>query len=222
MRILTPPVFRNKSSIFTIATVPHPWTMQSLIHTRDDMDLKYIRRNTSRDTWIMAATKEFLGTGISSFARLAPVKKSVASEYGISRSLWLTAEQPALVSSATDLEDLNWVFGFDIAGAQLKNGRSETPVPGPERRPPPPKQEFDGPMPTEEQLNKQKALVASGGAFVRQGEPRGGKKEVVRKRDAVEAWNMADAEIWKFVRAFAARRTLERKTWESEERRYQG
>lgn len=222
LRIITPPVFRNKSSHFTIATVPHPWTLQSLIHNKDDMELKYVRRNTTRDTWIMAASKEFLGTGISSFARLAPIKEAVASEYGTSRSLWLTAEQPSLISSQKDLEDLNWVFGFDLAGARLKTGRSETPVPGPERRPPPPKQEFDGPVPTEDQLNRQKTLVLNGKMFVQKGEPRGGKKEVVRKREAVEAWNMADAEIWKFVRAFGARRTLERQTWESEEKRYLG
>ena len=130
LRILTPPIFRNKSTLFTIATVPHPWTLQSLIHTKEDMPLKYVRRNTTRDTWILAATKEFLGTGISSFARLAPFKEAVASEHGISRSLWLTAEQPTLMSNPKDLEDLNWIFGFELAGQRLKSGRSETPVPG--------------------------------------------------------------------------------------------
>ncbi|KAK5175354.1 uncharacterized protein LTR77_000493 [Saxophila tyrrhenica] len=222
LRVITPPVFRNKSSQFTITTVPHPWTLQSLIHTKDNMEIRYIRRNTTRDTWMMAATKELLGTGISSFARLAPFKEAVASEHGIARSLWLTAEQPSQVSSPKDLEDLNWIFGFDIAGARLKSGKSETPVPGPERRPPPPKQEFDGPVPTEDQLKKQKMLVLNGKAFVQQGERSGGKKETVQKREAMEAWNLADAEIWKFVRAFGARRTLERRTWEDDEKSYFG
>lgn len=221
-RIITPPVFRNKSSLFTIATVPHPWTLQSLIHTKDEMDIRYIRRNTTRDTWIMAATKELLGTGISSFARLAPFKEAVASEHGISRSLWLTAESPPRVSNPKDLEDLNWIFGFDIAGARLKSGRSETPVPGPERRPPPPKQEFDGPVPTDDQLKKQDLLVLNGAAFVQEGERRGGKKETIQKREAMEAWNLADAEIWKFVRAFAARRTVDREGWEKDEKSYLG
>jgi hypothetical protein len=221
-RIITLPVFRNKSTQFTIVTVPHPLTLQSLIHTKDNIDLKYLRRNTTRDTWILAATKELLGTGISSFARLAPFKEAVASEHGVSRSLWITAEQPPLVSNPKDLDDLNWIFGFDIASKRLKSGKSETPVPGPERRPPPPKQEFDGPVPTEDQLKKQQQLVELGGTLVKQGERKGGKKEIVQKRDAFEAWNLADAEIWKFVRAFGARRMLERKTWEDEEQRFQG
>ena len=55
--------------------------------------------------------------------------------------------------------------------------------------------------------------------------------EVVRKndagpangiRDAVEAWNMADTEAWRFVRAFAAREVVERRRWEEEERRFAG
>jgi hypothetical protein len=221
-RIVTLPVLRNKTIQFTIATVPHPWTLQGLVHTQDNMDIRYLRRNTTRDTWLMAASKELLGTGISSFARLAPFKEAIASEHGTANSLWITADQPPQVSNSKDLEDLNWIFGFDIAGKRLKSGKSETPVPGPERRPPPLKEDFDGPVPTQELLNTQRALVRSTSNFVNQGERSGGKKENIKTRDAFEAWNMADTEIWKFVRAFGARRTLERKTWEEEEENYQG
>ncbi len=221
-RIITLPVYRNKSTIFNIATVPHPFTIQTLIHNKDSMDLRYLRRNTTRDTWLMAASKELLGTGISSFARLAPLKETVASEYGVSRSLWITAEDPPDLADASDHEELNWYFGFDIAGPRLKDGHSETPVPGPERRPPPPKQEFDGPVPTEDQLERQVKLTKGGGYFVKSSESRIGRQETIAKRQAFEAWNMADAEIWKFVRAFGARRAVERKTFEDEEKKYQG
>ena len=221
MTVLTPPVFRNKSSTFVIATVPHPYTLQSLMHTKDDLTMQYVRRNTSRDSWIMAATKELLGTGISSFARLADVKDAIASDYGSARSLWLTAENPLRVSSEPDLESLDWVLGFQIGRRAMKSGKSETPVPGPERRPEPPKQEFDGPKPSEAQLEKQKALVQKSRLVVINGD-KGGKKDLGRVKEVVEAWNLADAEIWKFVRAWNARRTMAKKDWEKEEKRYLG
>ena len=36
-------------------------------------------------------------------------------------------------------------------------------------------------------------------------------------RDVMEAWNLADTEAWKFVRAFNARRAMERRKWEDDE-----
>lgn len=41
-------------------------------------------------------------------------------------------------------------------------------------------------------------------------------------RDAVEAWNMADTEAWRFVRAFGAREAMIRKKWELEEKHFAG
>ena len=41
-------------------------------------------------------------------------------------------------------------------------------------------------------------------------------------REMVEAWNLADTEAWRFVRAFAAREKSERKRWEKEERKFAG
>ena len=41
-----------------------------------------------------------------------------------------------------------------------------------------------------------------------------------RVREAVEAWNLADTEAWKFVRAFGARKAMEKAKWEEEEQRY--
>jgi len=41
-------------------------------------------------------------------------------------------------------------------------------------------------------------------------------------RAAVEAWNLADTEAWRFVRAWGARRAMERARWEEEEERFLG
>ena len=231
MRILTPPVYRNVSTLFTIATIPHPYTLQSLIHTRDSIDAKFVRRSTGRDDFIMAATRELMGTGISSFARLARFKDAVAGEHGSAHSLWLTAENPYRVESPKDLEDLDWTFGFQLPRDKKWDGKSETPVPGPERRPPPPKQEFDGPVPTDEQLKKQRDLLEKARMAIRRGEKGGsvsglakgrGQDVFVKAREVMEAWNLADTEAWKFVRAWNARRRMERRRFDDEEEDFQG
>ncbi|KAF2478998.1 hypothetical protein BDY17DRAFT_313604 [Neohortaea acidophila] len=222
MIITTPPIYRNDSAQFLIGTVPHPYTLQSLIHNKEDLDVRFIRRKTSRDSWVMAATRELLGAGISSFSRLASLKDAVASEHGISRSLWLTAEEPVYLRTEKDLQELDWIFGFRIPRHPMKDGKSETPVPGPERRPPPPKQDFDGPKPDEKQLLQQMLLGEKAQDMIKKSERHGGQKSLILLRNAVEAWNMADTEVWKFVRAFNARRLVERQKWQKEEDAYLG
>jgi hypothetical protein len=41
-------------------------------------------------------------------------------------------------------------------------------------------------------------------------------------RGAIEAWNLADTEAWRFARAFLARSRVERLKWEEEEKKYAG
>ncbi|KLU89590.1 hypothetical protein MAPG_08561, partial [Magnaporthiopsis poae ATCC 64411] len=41
-------------------------------------------------------------------------------------------------------------------------------------------------------------------------------------RSAVEAWNLADTEAWRFARAFVERSVVERRKWEEEESKYAG
>ena len=213
LHITTPPVLRTTTDRFTIATVPHPYTLQALIHREPELNLALLRRNTQRDVWLLAATKELLGVGISSFARLAPLKDAVHSASTTHRALWLTAESPLRPTHPRDLEDLDWTFGFLVPRHALNSGESETPVPGPERRPPPPVQEFDGPQPSPAQLRTQRSLLE------RVSHPAPAARPVVA---AAEAWNLADAEAWKFVRALQARRALERRSWEDEERDFLG
>jgi hypothetical protein len=55
-------------------------------------------------------------------------------------------------------------------------------------------------------------------------------REAIKSKDkrmktvvtAVEQWNLADTEAWKFSRAWSARRRVERKIWEEEEHKYSG
>ena len=212
MLISQPPVFQNKSTLFTIGTVPHPYTFASLQHQTDTLTTRFIRRKTHRDDWISTATKELLGTSVSSFSRLVRMKEAIASEYGSSHSLWLTAES---TTSETWHRDLAWVFGFPIPSSPSDNGKSETPVPGPERRPPPPKPQ--GKVPDQVELIKEKNLLEKARAALKDN-----TKPIARIRDVVEAWNLADTEIWRFTRAYNARRRVERQKWEDDEKHYAG
>ncbi|CAK4032019.1 hypothetical protein DOTSEDRAFT_68808 [Lecanosticta acicola] len=222
MKMSVPKVFRNDSALFTIGTMPHPYTIQSVVKSTDHLDLKFIRRETQRDIWIQAATNELIGTGQSSFARLPALKDAVASEYGSSRSLWLTAEWPYSPESPKDLEELDWIFGFQLPREAMPSGESETPVPGPERRPKPAKPEYgEGPVPTDSQLQKEESLLEKAKMFIQSAGKRG-MKAAVDTKEQIEAWNLADTEAWKFIRAYNARRRIERRQWEEEEAVYLG
>lgn len=212
MLIRQPQVFQNTSTLFTIGTVPHPYTFASLQHQTDALTIRFVRRKTVRDEWILAATKELLGNGMSSFDRLVHMKDAIASDYGSSHSLWLTAET---TESDTWNRDLSWVFGFPVPSAPTSDGKSETPVPGPERRPAPPKPE--GKVPDQVELIREKNLLEKARRALKDS-----TRQIAQIRDVVEAWNLADTEVWRFTRAYNARRRVERQKWEDEEKKFAG
>lgn len=210
LKISTPPAYRNTSGLYTIGTVPHPYTMALLSSFRDDIDVRWIRRESARDPWLSTLTKELLGTGVSGAPRVIKFKEAVASQFGTAHSLWITAEKEVPT-------DLDWYFGFTIPRNATDNGKSETPVPGPERRPvvkPDPK---DGPVPNSEDEVKEKALLVKARDF---GTARTAAEE--KLKGAIEAWNLADTEAWRFARAYLARTRVERLKWEEEEKKYAG
>ena len=77
-------------------------------------------------------------------------------------------------------------------------------------------------MPSDEQLAKQKSLVDKARDFIKKGEKSSRQNAFLQTRDLIEAWNLADTEAWKFVRAFNARRTIERRKFEEEEEAFLG
>lgn len=212
MKIATPARYRNTTGLYTIGTVPHPYTLRTLETLRDTLDVAYIRREIKkRDEWLYLVFQEHLGTGIPSSVRVVKFKDAVAGEYATSHSLWLTAEKESIPN------DLEWWFGFEIPQNATDDGKSETPVPGPERRPKPEHDPADGPVPTDDDLSREPHLLERAREIV--------KSKIdqdVRVRSAIEAWNLADTEAWRFAKAFLARSRVERLKWEEEESRYAG
>lgn len=191
-KISTPEQYSNATTLFTIGTVPHPYTLATLSNMRDSIDVAWIRRKMSRDPWVNAVMTDTPGAETGGGSHVTRVKAAIAGDPSSpAHSIWLTAEKepPA---------DLHWYFGFTLpANSTTLEKEAE---------------KGDG---TDAEAERERDILSKAlrvGASSEEGE--------VKVREAVEAWNLADVEAWKFARAFLARRTVERMEWEDEERRY--
>ncbi|KAL2147960.1 hypothetical protein VTI28DRAFT_15 [Corynascus sepedonium] len=263
MKISTPSSYSPENALYTIGTVPHPYTISTLNHLKTQLSIAWIRRESPRDAWITSLTSSLFEDSMSTTPRLIRFKEAVASDEtspaeakgkekgpkgggGISggayRSLWLPAEQPIP-------EDLDWHFGFvlpdrasyaedgNAAGIHQQQFGPPIPLHSPQ----------DGPHPTESDLALEPALFSRAQTIVlssssssshsripdllkssiskesaQKQQPAAVTKEDLALRDAVEAWNLADTEAWRFARAYLARSLLERRTWEDDEAKYAG
>ncbi|AEO71067.1 uncharacterized protein THITE_2123053 [Thermothielavioides terrestris NRRL 8126] len=303
MKISTPSSYANKSTLYTIGTVPHPYTSSMLNSLRSELSIPWIRRESQRDAWITSLTSSLFSESVSTTPRLRRFKEAVAATPdtapggGAARSLWLTAEQ-ALP------EDLDYHFGFALPDAATYADQQQPQQPQQQKqkqqeqqeeeeqtgggsssstpsraghknniiKPTPPLHSpQDGPIPTDDELALEPELFALAQTVVLTGSKakpasipsshysssssssstpnkspsssrltanKGQKpedkekknknkkkkatKEDLALRDAVEAWNLADTEAWRFARAYLARKTVERRAWEEEEARYAG
>ncbi|KAK5660633.1 hypothetical protein OQA88_11995 [Cercophora sp. LCS_1] len=205
--IKTPAHLSNATDVFTIGTVPHPYTTSILGAMKSTLDIPWVRRESARDPWITDLTKDICTAGISGGPRLLRFKERVASDStGAHASIWLLAEMPLP-------DDLDWHFGFALP----KWGGGIPPVHDP----------VEGPVPMPEELEAEPKLLKHAKAIVTADDetPRLKPKVVVKPeeltlRNATEAWNLADAEAWRFARAYLARKTIERRKWEEVEAKY--
>ncbi|KAG5950879.1 hypothetical protein E4U53_004235 [Claviceps sorghi] len=211
MPVTTPARFHNASKVFTIGTVPHPWTRSVLTELRPSFNVSWIRQQSPRDAWTMAVSQDLLGTGVSSTKRLVRLKEAVAGDYATAHSLWVAAEMdmPA---------DMSWYFGFAIPEKGLGHGEAIAPVPADRQPDKKKKQPHDdkGPLVTPEQRSTEQPLIDDAKRAIALTR----STDETKLRASLEAWNMADTEIWKFVRAFQSRRHKEREQWEKTEAEY--
>ncbi|KAI9824563.1 MAG: hypothetical protein M1832_001652 [Thelocarpon impressellum] len=208
LHISTPQIFRNASSLYTIGTVPHPYTLVSLVSKRTDINTRYVRRETNRDPWIQAATHELLGKDVGNAPRIVKFKESVASEWDSARSLWITPEKGLP-------QDLDWHFGFTLPEGRTFDDKSSPRGPG--SMPAGLRPDSEGPVPPEKELRQERTLLQTASAAVKST-----SRQQKVLRELVEAWNLADTEAWRFVRAYRARSHVERLKWEEEEKKFAG
>lgn len=211
MSVLTPTSFRNSSKVFSIGTVPHPWTLTLVKDMRESFNVSWIRAESKRDAWITTVTKLFLGTSVSTNTRLMNLKEAIAGQYATSHSLWVAAEK--------DMPpDMGWYFGFAVPKQAMNDGQSESPVPDdrrPDKKNKKPHRD-DGPVVSESDRVAEQPLIDKAKEVIAMTK----SSDITKLRASLEAWNMADTEIWKFVRAFQSRRHMERDQWEKVEAKY--
>lgn len=200
-RVITPARFRNSSRIFTIGTVPHPWTLALLKNQKELLNITWIRHESPRDSWLAAVTQGLLGSGVSANRRVMRFKVAVASEYALARSLWLIAEKEMPSS-------IDWHFGFALPEKSIDTGKSQSPVPA-DRLPKQTGPDWEnGPVASEEDVAKELLLLQNAKKVVSL--PKSAEQSKLRA--SLEAWNMADTEAWKFTQAFQSRRLMERES----------
>lgn len=159
----------------------------------------------------MAVSQDLLGTGVSSTTRLMSLKEAVAGDYATAHSLWIAAEKDMPT-------DMSWYFGFAIPRKGLADGQAIAPVPAdrqPDKQHKQPRRET-GPVVTPEEKAAEQPLIEQAKRVIALTK----STEETKLRASLEAWNMADTEIWKFVRAFQSRRHKEREQWEKTEAKY--
>ncbi|KAK3344619.1 hypothetical protein B0H65DRAFT_539122 [Neurospora tetraspora] len=124
IKISTPAHYKNSSALYTIGTVPHPYTIQSLSSMREQITVPWIRRDSVRDAWVGdLMTDLFKGKAVPAGARVLRFKEALAGEYGSARSLWLTAERD------TPEGILDWHFGFDLPALPSSSSTSTSGSP---------------------------------------------------------------------------------------------
>jgi hypothetical protein len=194
LEITQPSAFKNSSDVFTIGAIPHPFTRISLQHGSDDVTTRHIRRETERDPWVLEITKDILGKDRGGPSRVVSFKEIVAGDSAISRSLWFTVEDlpaesehnlpPAL------LDNMEWQFGFLIPRKVQTQGKSGE---GPNGLSTP----SEDKQRTENILKKEYQVLGKARDVLKKpGTNRVGIKAVA------EAWNLADTEVWRFVKAY--------------------
>jgi hypothetical protein len=212
MKLQEFPEFVNTTKFFTIGTVPHPYTMTSLHYTRDKLDAGFLRTIAVRNLWIQELTKKSIGKDKTESYRLVQFKELVAA--APAHSLWLTAER-------VTQHDLDWIFGFDLP--QIASATKEPSSPSDDSqliifpRPDPPKPIQGKEPPDEMWVKKEEIRLGKARDALKSKE-----KHMMKIVEEVEQWNLQDTEAWKFARAYSARRRMERKKWEEDERGFAG
>lgn len=190
MVISQPSAYKKTNFLFTIGTLPHPYTLISLQKSSNDISTRQIRRETDRDSWVSEVTKEDLGSEMGSSYRGMAFKQVVAGDQAIATSLWMTVESlPAEAGQSLPaelLDEFEWQLGFKIPRA----GAIDPKTAGD-------KESVQNKNPSQQGVREEYGIISKAREVLNSA-----KGEGVSMKDVAEAWNMADTEVWRFVKAY--------------------
>ncbi|KAL8827625.1 MAG: hypothetical protein Q9170_006937, partial [Blastenia crenularia] len=223
LALKTPPSYTNTSTLFTVGTLPHPYTLATLLAKTKSLSIAHIRRTTARDPWLQSTTQQTLGPSLGGPDRIVSFKESVAGKSASSRGLWLIAEETSgAETAALDKQELEWYFGFalpayntsttalSLSDPRLTTSTITTTLAAPNlyasssgRN-----EEDQSASLGEKEIAHQRDILSHArsvlGLAVKNGKRKGkGKRRgeegltEERVRDAVEAWHLADTEAWR-------------------------
>lgn len=191
MVITQPSAYKNTSQLFTIGTLPHPYTLISLQQNNDEVTSRYIRRETERDAWLKEVTSGIVDDDLGGSSRAVIFKEAVAGEPAIGISLWMTVESlPAEVGQALPsglLDEFEWQFGFTIPRDGNVDEKNEGAA----------KQSMQHSNPSEQGIEREYELLQKAREAIKDKE-----NNRIHIKDVAEAWNLADTEVWRFVKAY--------------------
>lgn len=106
LKILPTRELTNKTGVFNLGVIPHPYTFAALRHPDinlstdpEDRSLRFIRRKTDRDEWLREVTH---GVTLGPAPRVLAIKRAI-TEPGTST---------LLATSDGGFTELDWIFGF--------------------------------------------------------------------------------------------------------------
>lgn len=189
--ITQPSVYKNTSHLFTIGTLPHPYTLVSLQQRTEDVTTRYIRRETERDAWLTEITGAVMEEDYGSSSRAVIFKEAVAGEPAMGTSLWMTVENlPAHAGQALPsalLDELEWQLGFKIPRDGNVDSKNEGAA----------KESMQNANPSEQGIEREYELIQRAREAMKDKQ-----SNRIHIKDVAEAWNLAHTEVWRFVRAY--------------------
>ena len=190
MIISQPSSYKNSTFIFTIGTLPHPYTLVSLQKSSDQVTTRQIRRETGRDAWLTDVTKDLIEGELGGSYRGLLLKNAVAGKQAVANALWMTVESlPAEAGQSLPsdlLDEFEWQFGFKIP----RGGTIDPNTVGD-------KESVQNKNPSQQGVQREYELIQNARAIIKDK-----NSQQVGAKNAAEAWNLADTEIWRFVKAF--------------------
>jgi hypothetical protein len=198
MKISQPAAYKNNSQTFTIGTLPHPYTLISLLQNSAEVTTRHVRRETARDEWLKEVTSQQLGRELGGGPRAVVTKKAIAEGPALGTSLWMTVESlPAEAGQALPsilLDEFEWQFGFKIPRDTNVDAKNEGDA----------KETMQHANPSTQGVEREYEIIRQARDLLKK------KSNRVNIRSVTEAWNMADTEIWKFVKAYRSVSLMQR------------
>lgn len=206
--ISQPQSFKDSSTVYTIGTLPHPYTLVSLQHSSEEVDVSYIRRETKRDPWLIEVTKDLIKDDRGGPSRVVTFKEIVAGDAYIWRTFWMTVEtfpaQPGQDLPSSLLDELEWFFGFKIPRDAIKKAEDTKPSDeskkaeeGDKKQQDPQKGEAKKTEAQDTPLEQEYKIIRKAREILNDK-----KSSRISIRNVAEAWNLADIEVWRFVQAY--------------------